>query len=447
MIKNSHQPTIQQRTFFEGDDEDKDDDADEGGDGGERREGGDIRRTSEVNPRASKAQTVEDSSTKGEKEKEGGNREAGGASGKDKGKGKQSIEESAFDDAYYYHGEHDDFQFDMSGNLEKTIPEEPIGEEEVEEVANFDDWEDEADLYTPDPLFEKELKKQQAELRRKEDENAKVSDIISQKLKIQKAEYEDKQRLHSIHVKERRLDVRMKQGSHWDKAREMFDIPQRGTHNDATFLKLLEKIRTVNPDNSLYMKALKENILRITSAFDQVRQELYIYVSSALEGSFTVSLDLLQRRSLSELWILMSKVKRSSCLNELLYDRLRDSAMKASPQVVHFPYEVKIYRGTTLEMVRLDPDSLKLQTAMQLVKLENLLRTSGFASVEKSEVADMISDYCTEKIPRYAQMKNRLKKITTQPVMPSGVVSESDRVLDKDLLVTLQEAEEGEIRD
>ncbi|KAK1389145.1 hypothetical protein POM88_017323 [Heracleum sosnowskyi] len=442
MIKKSHQPTVEQRTFFEGDD-----DADQGGDRDERREGGEIRGTSEVNPRASKAQTVEDSSTKGEKEKEGGNREAGGASGKDKGKGKQSMEESAFDDAYYYHGEQDDFQFDTSGDLEKTIPEEAFGEEEVEEAANFDDWEDEADLYTPDPLFQKELKKQQAELRRKEDENAKVSDIISQKLKIQKAEHEDKQRLHSIHVKERRLDVRMKQGSKWDKAREMFDIPQRGTNNDATFLKLLEKIRTVNPDNSLYMKALKEDILRITSAFDQVRQELFIYVSSALEGSFTISLDLLQRRSLSELWILMSKVKRSSCLNELLYDRLRDSAMKASPQVVHFPYEVKIYRGTTLETIRLDPDSMKLHTAMQLVKLENLLRTSGFASVEKYEVADMISDYCTEKIPRYAQMKNRLKKITTQPVMPSGVVSESDRVLDKDLLVTLAEAEEGEIRD
>ncbi|KAK1365118.1 hypothetical protein POM88_040679 [Heracleum sosnowskyi] len=81
----------------------------------------------------------------------------------------------------------------MSGDLEKTIPEEPIGEEEVEEVANFDDWEDEADLYTPDPLFQKELKKQQAELRRKEDENAKVSDIISQRLKIQKAEEEEEE--------------------------------------------------------------------------------------------------------------------------------------------------------------------------------------------------------------------------------------------------------------
>ncbi|KAK1373326.1 hypothetical protein POM88_029519 [Heracleum sosnowskyi] len=455
MIKNSHQPTTHQRTFFEGDDEDKDDDANEGGDRGERREEGEIRRTSEVNPRASKAHSVEDSSTKGEKEKKGEEREAGGASGKDKGKGKQSLEDTVFDDAYYYHvfddayynhGEQDDFQFDTSGNLEKTIPEEAFGEEEVEEAANFDDWDDEADLYTPDPLFQKELKKQQADLRRKEDENARVSNIISQRLKIQKAEHEDKQRLHSIHVKEKRLDVRMKQGSKWDKARKMFDIPQRSTNNDATFLKLLEKIRTVNPDNSLYMKALKEDILRITSAFDQVRQELHIYVSSALEGSFTVSLDLLQRRSLSELWILMSKVKRSSCLNELLYDRLRDSAMKANPQVVHFPYEVKIYRGTTLETVRLDPDSLKLQTAMQLVKLENLLRTSGFTTLEKSEVADMISDYCTEKVPRYAQMKNRLKKITTQPVMPSGVVSESDRVLDKDLLVTLQEAEEGEIR-
>ncbi|KAK1359672.1 hypothetical protein POM88_044146 [Heracleum sosnowskyi] len=166
MIKNSHQPTAQQITFFEGDDEDEDDDANEGGDRGERREEGEIRRTSEVNHRASKAQSVEDSSTKGEKENKG-EREAGGASRvrKDKGKGKQSLEETVFDDAYYYHGEQDDFQFDTSGDLEKTIPEEAFGEEEVEEAANFDDWEDEADLYTPDPLFQKELKKQQADLR------------------------------------------------------------------------------------------------------------------------------------------------------------------------------------------------------------------------------------------------------------------------------------------
>ncbi|KAK1382526.1 hypothetical protein POM88_020261 [Heracleum sosnowskyi] len=174
MIKESHQPTVEQRSFFEGDD-DGDDEADEGRDGRER---GEIRRTTEVNPRASTAQTVEDSSTKGEKEKKGEEREAGEASGGDKGKGKQSMEESAFDDAYYYHGEQDDFHFDTSGDLEKTIPEEAFGEEEVEEVANFDDWEDEADLYTPDPLFQKELKKQQAELRRKEDEQAKGNSLL-----------------------------------------------------------------------------------------------------------------------------------------------------------------------------------------------------------------------------------------------------------------------------
>ena len=38
-------------------------------------------------------------------------------------------------------------------------------------------------------------------------------------------------------------------------------------------------------------------------------------------------------------------------------------------------------------------------------------------------------------------MKNRLKKVTTQPVRPSGITSESDRVMDKDLLEALEEGE------
>ncbi|KAK1403702.1 hypothetical protein POM88_003307 [Heracleum sosnowskyi] len=132
--------SLQKMCFFEGGDR-------EGGPGAEEDRGG--------NPDADKFTSVEDSSTKGEKK--GG--EAGGASGKDKGKQKQSLEESTFDDAFYYHGEQGDFDYNIYGDPEETIPEETIGVEEVEQAVNFDDWEEDDELYSPDPLFQKELKK------------------------------------------------------------------------------------------------------------------------------------------------------------------------------------------------------------------------------------------------------------------------------------------------
>ncbi|KAK1360803.1 hypothetical protein POM88_045277 [Heracleum sosnowskyi] len=424
MIKSSHQPNAEQRKFFEGDDDADDKD----GEGGNKDE----------DPKADKVKSVEDTSTKGEnKEKEiqGGEEvrdqggEAGGSgSGKDKGKQKLT-----FSDADYYQGEQGDFDDIESGET----PEDIFGEVEVEEEADFADWEDEPEV---DPAFEAELLRQKADLKRREDENAKVSDIITKHLVIQKAEHQENQRLHDLKVKDRKLYVRLKLGEEWDRAREMFSHPT-GSDNDGRFFSMLERYRKVNPDNTIYMKALHAEISRITTGFDRVREELKIYIYTHNEGTFIVSLNLLEGRTLSELWVFMTKVKRSSPLCELLHDQLRDFAMKASPQVVDVPYEVKFYKGRALQTCAVDPISLKDYPAKHLVYMENMLRTTGFATQEKTEVADLIQDYCIANIKRYHQMKNRLKKVTAQPVRPSGITSESDRILDKDLLDALEEGE------
>ncbi|KAK1369608.1 hypothetical protein POM88_035700 [Heracleum sosnowskyi] len=429
IIQNSHQPNAEQKKFFEGDDDEEDNDGKDGeGEGGSKKE----------DPKADKVKSIEDSSTKGEnKEKEiqGGEEvrdqggEAGGSgSGKDKGKQKLT-----FSDADYYQGEQGEFD-DIES---EETPEDIFGEVEVEGEADFADWEDESEV---DPAFEAELLRQKADLKRREEENAKVSDIISKHLVIQKAEHQEKQRLHDIKVKDRKLYVRLKLGEEWDRAREMFSHPT-GSDNDGKFFSMLERYRKVNPDNTIYMKALHAEISRITTGYDRVREELKIYIYTHNEGTFIVSLNLLEGRTLSELWVFMTKIKRSSPLCELLHDQLRDFAMKASPQVVDVPYEVKFYKGRALQTCGVDPISLKDYPAKHLVYMENMLRTTGFATQEKTEVADLIQDYCIANIKRYHQMKNRLKKVTTQPVRPSGITSESDRVLDKELLEALEEGE------
>ena len=79
-----------------------------------------------------------------------------------------------------------------------------------------------------------------------------------------------------------------------------------------------------------------------------------------------------------------------------------------------------------------------------------MLRTTGFATRERVDAADMRQAYCMKNIKRYEQMKNRLKSIRAQPVRPSSGFSERDRLYDRDLFLAMklqqEEVEEGEIR-
>ena len=138
---------------------------------------------------------------------------------------------------------------------------------------------------------------------------------------------------------------------------------------------------------------------------------------------------------------------RKTKLNELLYERLRDRALKIGIEVVGIPYQVKVFKGVALESVLLDAESLKLRTAKELVHLEHKLRNTGFASEVNETALDVISAYCSENIPRYIQMKNKLKKTTPVLRRPSNLPTESERVIDEELLSSLPNVEEeGEIR-
>ena len=163
-----------------------------------------------------------------------------------------------------------------------------------------------------------------------------------------------------------------------------------------------------------------------------------------------MSLNLFENKTLSELWILINEVSRSTNLNELLRDHLRQFAVRASPQVISLPYSVKFFRSSSLQTCNLDPVSLKDYPAKHFVWIENMLRTTGFATSEIVDAADMIQAYCMTNIKRYEQMNKRLKSVRAQPVRPSSGFSERDRLYDQDVFIAMklqrEEYQEGEIR-
>ena len=167
----------------------------------------------------------------------GGKDKGAEESGRDKGKGKQVLQSS--DEDYYYQGEHDDFDaFNIQEKEQEEAEELPRVNENKEE-ALFDDWEEEGEVPS-NPLFNEEFKKQQQNLKRKEGELEKISQVITKKAELLKAENEEKQRLHNLKVQRRNLDVRLKLGDSWDMVRRMFGLPQKSTNNDREFFQLLD---------------------------------------------------------------------------------------------------------------------------------------------------------------------------------------------------------------
>ena len=73
---------------------------------------------------------------------------------------------------------------------------------------------------------------------------------------------------------------------------------------------------------------------RIVAGFDKVRDEIAIYIYCQHEGSYKVSLNFFANMTLSELWILINKVCKSSELNELLRDHIKEFDVKVSPHVI-----------------------------------------------------------------------------------------------------------------
>lgn len=172
------------------------------------------------------------------------------------------------------------------------------------------------------------------------------------------------------------------------------------------------------------MESLHLEILRVSAANDNVRQEMDIFVYWHKEGTFKASLNFFEHRSVSELWILMNKVKTTFELNVILYEKLKAFAYRAGPEVIPLPYQVKYLGDRSIHTFSLDPDSLKLHDAKNLVWMENLLRTTGFATPEKTGAADCIKTYCEEHLRWYNQMKNKLKKVRARPVRPVGKATE-----------------------
>ena len=111
--------------------------------------------------------------------------------------------------------------------------------------------------------------------------------------------------------------------------------------------------------------------------------ELIIYTRR--NGTFRLSVDFIKSFTVTELWVLRNKVKRSSNLNELLRDKLMEHAEFNSPQIIKKPYCLKFINDDVINTLYLNDESFPKYHVNHLILASTLLRTKGFASEEKAD--------------------------------------------------------------
>ncbi|KAL1811239.1 hypothetical protein ACET3Z_021304 [Daucus carota] len=188
----------------------------------------------------------------------------------------------------------------------------------------------------------------------------------------------------------------------WDIARQIFSGPQREPFNDGKFKSFIYDLREANSNEDMFMRALALKLEYITIGVKNLLNEWEIIISTQRNGTFRVSIDLFKFLSLTEIWVIRNKIRRSSNLNELLRDRLMDCAIHNSPQVVRNPYCVKFIHERKFGTFYLDYQHFLKYDVNQMVLVSTILRTKGFATKAKADADTEIVNYCTRrKIQQY----------------------------------------------
>jgi hypothetical protein len=262
-------------------------------------------------------------------------------------------------------------------------------------------------------------------------------------LKFEKAQ---KQELHEIAIQRRRLAIRLKEGEEWEHARRVMSLPSHETHDNATLEMHFSDLKGSIVNHDEYLAALKHDVMGLTCAHDRKLDELAIYIETRSTGTLRCTPTFFNDKTLTELHVFLTKLRRATPIAELLKERLWLLVRKASPEVVLTPWAVRFIKSGDYQTVYLDDEKLRDYPTEHLVWLEHHLLNSGAYESKKAGAAMQIQEYARRRFPsKYEKDKNRLKgHKKQQPIMPTTrTFSQAERFVDPHIV---EQTEEGEIR-
>ena len=208
-------------------------------------------------------------------------------------------------------------------------------------------------------------------------------------------EAQRKKRLENEIANEKgRKDVQYKSCPLWDKARRTMSMPESTEENDDEKVKkMVWKVENNSSDiHELYRKL----DACITSIFVLVREHDWRVIITIGTDRLIVSTEFLSKRSLTELFVMKSKVIGDGSgrhVNELLRDQLIFYLEEIEVEAHTSPAMVKYFKAGILHHLSLDGESLSRAKLDYLTYIERKLRFKGWTTKVKSEAAELIYGY------------------------------------------------------
>ncbi|KAK1383238.1 hypothetical protein POM88_020973 [Heracleum sosnowskyi] len=193
----------------------------------------------------------------------------------------------------------------------------PILDDDMEEEANSLSLEEEASLEM--------VKAQRAAIDARQAERERLQAVIrSEKLKRLKVYAEER--------KKKMMDLAKKQGIDWEMAYKTFCGVEDGleVNDNAEVEVIIQDIRSANPDDHTYFTALRNTVIFLKAGV-KANGAWNILINFLEKGTFVISTKFFEQRTYTELQVMLIKIQRTTRLNELLREHVKEILMKVGP--------------------------------------------------------------------------------------------------------------------
>ena len=151
-----------------------------------------------------------------------------------------------------------------------------------------------------------------------------------------------------------------------------------------------------------------------------------IIINCTSIGVKTVSSQFLQKRSLTELYVLKKKInQRGPKVNELLRDMLTRWMEDVGVEVHNNPAMVKYYKDDMLQHMNIEDVSLDSYSLSALEFVERSLRSKGYRTKEKLNAAELIYAYRLNRAVARGRDLTLVKRLdplrSAQPIEPNSI--------------------------
>ncbi|KAK1361475.1 hypothetical protein POM88_045949 [Heracleum sosnowskyi] len=317
--------------------------------------------------------------------------------------------------------------------IEELVEEEKESEEEFE-VMHEQPNQEEHEPYYPEPVEHpiwEDIMEEEANSLSPEEEAA-LDAIRAQRAAIdaRQAEKEKQQAILRSEIlkrfkvynevrKKRMIDLAKKDGTEWEMAYKTFCGVEEGleVNDNAEVEVIIQDIRSANLEDQTYFKALRSSIICLNGVKPNGAWSLLI--SFLEKGTFVISTKFLEQRTYTELHAILIKIQRTTRLNELLREHVKEIVMKVSPEITEDPPMVRFMTNDLFRICYLAEDKLRDYPSNYLISVEKYLRSTGFSSTEKDKAADTLRRFLMENVPYYRKrVERRLEVHTRLPNMP-----------------------------